>query len=470
MPEAPPADAEAADDAAPADEAAPPADEAAGDAAAAEPAPAGATTKELDERLKLLERRDEVTQEQAAEKAKTNPTVTAGREGIRIKSADGSSWIRVGGYLQVDGRFFTEDDDRPVTNTWQLRRIRPIFEGSVSNRFDFRIMPDFGLGTTVLQDAYVGWRFGATSALRAGKTKVPFGLERLQSAQDMLFVERDFVTNISPNRDIGLMLGGDPMEGLLNWSAGIWNGVPDGGSADLDTTNGKDGSARVFVQPFLRTASTAFRGFGIGVAATYGNSEGTPAAPGLPTYRTPGQQTLLTYRTDATATTPATAAGTTVASGSRKRVSPQVYWSIGRFGLLAEAARSYQEVTRDTSSTNLTADAWDATASFLLTDDVTSFKGVTPKKPFDPDAHTWGAFELVARAGAQREDANAFPFYSNPATSAEVARDRGFGANWYMSRNAKLMLDYIETRFEGGAAVGDREDERVIYSRFQVSF
>jgi phosphate-selective porin OprO/OprP len=438
----------------------------------AEPVPeTPPTPQELDERLKLLERRDEVAQEQTAEKAKTAPTVTTGREGIRIKSADGSSWMRVGGYVQVDGRFFTGDDERPTVNTWVLRRVRPIFEGSVANRFDFRVMPDFGLGTTVLQDAYVDWRFGATTRLRAGKTKVPFGLERLQSAQDLLFVERDFPTNIAPNRDIGLMLTGEPMDGLLNWSAGLWNGVPDGGSADADTTNGKDGHARVFVQPFLRTASTAFRGLGFGVAATSGTSEGTPANPGLPTYRTPATQTMFTYLTDATATTAATAAGTTVASGRRKRVSPQVYWSIGRFGLLSEYARSDQEVTRASSTTNLTNEAWDATASFLLTDDTASFKGVTPKKPYDPEAHTWGAFELVARAGAQRQDGNSFPFFANPATSAEVARDRGFGVNWTMSRNARLMLDYVETRFSGGAANGlDREDERVILSRFQVSF
>jgi phosphate-selective porin OprO/OprP len=42
--------------------------------------------------------------------------------------------------------------------------------------------------------------------------------------------------------------------------------------------------------------------------------------------------------------------------------------------------------------------------------------------------------------------------------------------NWTMSRNARMMLDVIETRFSGGAATGDREDERVILSRFQVSF
>ena len=445
----------------------PPAD---ADATATPPESTGPSSEELDERLKLLERKEEVAEEKAAELAKNAPTVTAGREGVQIRSADGATFLRLRGYVQADGHFYTDDEVRPNTNTFLLRRVRPIFEGQVSKYFEFRFMPDFAGGTTVLQDAWMDWKFTPATRLRAGKTKVPFGLERLQSALDILFVEREAVTSIAPNRDIGLMMTGEPLDGLVNWSAGIWNGVVDGGSSDADTGSGKDGSARVFVQPFLRTSSAAFRGFGIGVAATCGSNDGTPAVPALATYRTPGQQIFFTYRTDATATTPATAAGTTIASGRRKRVSPQLYWSIGRFGLLAEAARSDQEVTRDVSSTTLTNEAWDATASFLVTDDVTSYKGVTPKRPFDPDSDGFGAVEIVARAGAQRQDENSFPFYANPATSAEVARDRGVGVNWYLSRNAKLMLDYIETRFAGGAAGGDREDERVILNRFQVSF
>jgi phosphate-selective porin OprO/OprP len=433
--------------------------------------PEAPTNQELDERLRLLEREEEVAREQAAEKAKTAPTVTAGREGVQIRSSDGSTFLRLRGYVQADGQFYTADDDRPNTNTFLLRRVRPIFEGQVSKCFEFRFMPDFGLGTTVIQDAYMDWRFGSSTRLRAGKTKVPFGLERMQSALDILFAVREAATNIAPNRDIGLMMTGEPLDGLVNWSAGVWNGVTDGGSADADTGNGKEGSARLFVQPFLRTSSAAFRGFGIGVAATFGDNAGTPAIPALPSYKTPGAQTFFSYRTDATSTTTATAAGTTVASGRRERLSPQLYWSIGRFGLLAEYARSTQEVTRDLSSTDLTNEAWDAIASFLLTDDATSFKGVTPKKPFEPEAHGYGAVELVARAGAQRQDEHTFPFYADPARSAEVARDRGVGVNWYLSRNAKLMLDYIETRFAGGGPGGlDREDERVILNRFQVSF
>jgi phosphate-selective porin OprO/OprP len=440
-------------------------------AAQAEPGeeatPSGPTTEELEERIEVLERRQEVEEEKKADTSKAGGSVTAGRDGISIRSADGAYVLRFRGYVQADARFFTDDQDHPAINTFVIRRARPILEGTLANRFDFKIMPDFGLGTTVLQEAYMDWRLGGTARLRAGKCKAPFGLERLQSALDILFVERGLPTNIAPNRDIGMMLWGEPAEALVSYAAGIFNGVVDGGSADADNGNGKDGVARVFVQPFLRTSSFVWRGFGIGVAASDGDNTGVPATPALPTYRTPGQQTFFSYLTN----TPATAAGTVVADGHRERLEPQLYWSIGRFGLMAEDATSRQDVVLGTNSATLENEAWEVTASFLVTTDATSFKGVTPKKPLDPKAHQWGAWEIVARAGAQRQDKDSFPIYADPAASAEVARDRGIGMNWYPSRNAKLMLDVIETRFQGGAAAGaDRETERVILNRLQISF
>ena len=82
-----------------------------------------------------------------------------------------------------------------------------------------------------------------------------------------------------------------------------------------------------------------------------------------------------------------------------------------------------------------------------------------------------GRIRAGARAGALTIDKDAFPNFADPAKSARAARDRGFGVNWYLSRNFRFMLDYIETRFQGGAAAGaDREDERVILNRFQVAF
>jgi phosphate-selective porin OprO/OprP len=431
-----------------------------------------ATIEDLEQRLKILERKDELNKEQAAEKARQSPIVTAaGKDGFTIRTPDGASFLRIRGYIQADAQLYVRDNEAPLTDTFVLRRVRPVFEGTVARFFDYKFMPDFGAGTTVVQDAYMDWKFGKPVRLMIGKYKGPVGLERLQSAQDLLFVSRGLPTNLVPNRDLGLTLHGDPFDGILSYAAGIFNGVPDGGSADLDTNNGKEGAARLFVLPFKRTAIGALQGFGIGVAGTYGQNVGTPKSPGLSTYKTAGLYDFFTWLNDGTQATAPTAAGTTVGDGRRYRVSPQAYWYAERFGALAEYVRSTQDVERGAFSDTLTSEAWGVTVSFLLTPDAASYKGVTPKHPFDPDARAWGAFELVARAGALTVDKGAFPNFADPAKSARAARDRGFGVNWYLSRNFRFMLDYIETQFQGGAAAGaDRENERVILNRFQVAF
>src|SRR4029450_8093885 len=111
--------------------------------------------------------------------------------------------VRFRGYLHADARFFFEDDDRPNVDTFLIRRARPIFEATAFRIFDLRIMPDFGEGRTVLQDAYLDARFLDELKLRIGKLKEPFGIERLHSATDIRFIERGLPNNLVPNRDVG---------------------------------------------------------------------------------------------------------------------------------------------------------------------------------------------------------------------------------------------------------------------------
>jgi len=169
--------------------------------------------EELEQKLLILERQKEVEQEAAAGKAKDAGTVSAGKDGFVIKSADGDYLLKIRALVQADGRFWDGQETRPLTDTFELRRARPILEGTVGKLFDFRLTPDFAEGKSTLFDAYVDWRFAPWIRLRAGKFKPPVGLERLQSASDIDFVERALPTNLVPNRDVGLQLGGDVLEG-----------------------------------------------------------------------------------------------------------------------------------------------------------------------------------------------------------------------------------------------------------------
>jgi phosphate-selective porin OprO/OprP len=419
--------------------------------------------QELDQKIRVLDRKIEIDKEAAAEKAKTSGRATAGLDGFSLRSGDGDFVLKVRGYVQLDGRFWVNDEQKPQVETFLLRRVRPIFEGTVYKIFDFRVMPDFGGGTTVLQDAYLEGRFSPAFRVRAGKFKPPVGLERLQSATDLLFVERALPTNLVPNRDLGVQIGGDLAGGAVSYALGVFNGVPDGSSADTDTNNGKDVAGRLFFQPFV-TGSGPLKNLGFGLSASQGNQNGTPTSPNLAPYKTPGQQSFFSYRSDATA------AGTTIADGTRFRLSPQGYFYSGPFGLLAEYVISRQEVRRDATAARLEHKSWQVAGSWVIAGGQPSFRGVVPKAVFDPAAHTWGAFEIAARYSELKLDDATFPTFASPASSARSARAWAAGLNWYLNRNLRLLFDYETTRFQGGAATGDREDENIFFSRFQISF
>ena len=129
--------------------------------------------EELDQKIRVLDRKIEIDKEAAAEKAKTTGGVTADKSGFAIKSADGAYRLRIGGYAQLDNRLFLDEKQRSTVDTFILRRVRPILEGTVAKIFDFRIMPDFGAGQTVLQDAYVEGKFSPAFRVRAVSPSSP---------------------------------------------------------------------------------------------------------------------------------------------------------------------------------------------------------------------------------------------------------------------------------------------------------
>src|SRR5258705_11695470 len=117
-----------------------------------------------------------------------------------IESADGNTRLNIGLVAQTDGRFFVNEEPAP-TNTFLIRKARPMFTGRIMKYFDFKVMPDFGNGTSVLQDAYLEIRFSPAFRVRSGKDKVPVGYEWMIGDSYVVFPERALVTDLVPDRD-----------------------------------------------------------------------------------------------------------------------------------------------------------------------------------------------------------------------------------------------------------------------------
>ncbi|MDF0675270.1 MAG: porin [Nitrospira sp.] len=484
--------------------------------------------EEMDQEIRILKRKRELEQEAAESAKKTTPIVKASSSGFSLESADGNNVIRFRGLIQVDQRLMLEGasdirnrtDQRAgnldangfhdATDSWYLRRARPIIEGTLFGIYDFRFIPDFGMGTVRIFDAYIDARFHPAFKIRVGKYKPFVGLERLQSAADIKFIERSYVTNdLLPNRDLGITVHGDLFKARLNYAFGVMNGVNDAGN--IDTGFEFDGrpelQGRLFAEPFVNDDSV-LSGLGIGAAATYTDSSGernlnfTDTSPadatrnGLPSYLSASQNTFFRYNS------------TAVADGNRIRVSPQAYYYIGSLGIISEYAQVIQDVSLSTggsppaggagSNTVITPNtgktlhhqAWQVAVSYLLTGERASFRSVKPRQNFD-FGKGWGAWEVVGRYHEIVLDPDTFKnptgtsytgAYANLSESAQRARSWEVGVNWYLNQNARVALNYTQTRFTGGAGDGilpinaagtnvqDRPEEQTLFTRLQLAF
>jgi phosphate-selective porin OprO/OprP len=150
-----------------------------------------ARIEKLESELKILKRQIEIKTEDEDKKKAEAPIVTASsKEGFSIKSQDENFKLKVRGYVQADGRFFTDNKkDTGTTDVFTARRVRPIIEGTLFRDYDFHVLPSFDSGTAALQDAYIEYKYYPAAKVKAGKFKPPFGLERLQSITNISFIK-----------------------------------------------------------------------------------------------------------------------------------------------------------------------------------------------------------------------------------------------------------------------------------------
>jgi len=458
-----------------------------------------AQIQELDQKLRVLDRKQEIATEEAAAKQKTAPIVNVGDKGFGFKSADGQFEYKLRGLLQLDYRNIGGTAFPDAVDGFTARRIRPTFEGTVFGKYGFRFTPEFGENKSSVVDAYLDVKEDPAFQVRVGKFKPFVGLERLQSAADIKFIERSYVSNnILPNRDLGVSVFGDVLNKKVNYSFGVFNGVSDGGEATTtqDIDNGKEYTARLFTTPFI-DADNGLQGLGFGVATTYGQTKGSTSleyrgrisgvTSGLGTYKTPGQaNSFFSYQNTISTTTP-TDDKFVVANGQHLRWTPQAYYYKGPLGVIAEYAESSQAVARYigtgntatslTNSDTLNNYAWQIAASWLITGEEASFKGVKPFSPFKAGSEGgWGAFELLARFQENKLDQKASTYGDTLKGYALGARTFGVGLNWYLSDSSKLAINYDVTTLQdvtaGTLAKGALKDtrEQLVVARYQLVF
>ena len=128
--------------------------------------------------------------------------------------------------IQGDGRFFTSGDDKNVSSTFYLNKVRPILSGTLAKYYEFQIMPDFGQGKVVLQDGWLNIAYFPQAQFQLGKYKAPVNMERLQSDPYIEFIQRSEVLNLVPNRDVGAQIQRNLFNSRMTYQIALMNGVP----------------------------------------------------------------------------------------------------------------------------------------------------------------------------------------------------------------------------------------------------
>lgn len=429
--------------------------------AAADPAPVDDDERRADGRVQALA--GPVPDDPAAFAGDSGARALAGyRNGFFVRTADGDYRLRMNGYVQADSRWFADDATADDTDAFLIRRARIEFRADLFDRFELRLEPDFAGGSLTIPEASIEVDFARWLDVRAGKLRTPFGIERLQGASDLPFLERALTDNLIPGRDVGVRARGTVLGGGLEYALAVLNGVADGTNDDEDFNDGVDVVARLFATPWAPHMYSPLRGLGFGAAGTWGRDQGDPDDEDrLPSYETSGDRDF--FRWD----------GDSYADGDHYRVSPQMSWFEGPVGLLGEYVLSSQQVANDDVDERgrVSNQAWQVRTTWMLTGERATMEDVVPNAPFDFGGGDWGAFELALRWSSLDVDPEVFEKeFANPERSARHADALGMAINWYLNRHVALYLNYERTMFGGGAEDGDRPSEDAVLTRLQLKF
>jgi phosphate-selective porin OprO/OprP len=399
-----------------------------------------------------------------------SPILAGWQDGFFLKSEDGSFLLRITGQLQTDYRGYLNDVDKTDTDTFLLRRARLGIEATMLDYYEFRLLPDFA-GTalnTIITDAYMNVHYWDGLQLEVGKFKQPVSYEQLIQDRYVPTMERSMIDQLTPQRDVGVMVHGHEMcDNRFEYAVSVSNGEINGGTGNTDTNDGKDINARIAVRPFNSDDWDVLRHLQFGVSGSFGD-ENEPMSPTKLT--TPATVPWLVFTTG------------DMAEGQRTRLSPELAYFYHSFGFAAQYYREEQQIATSAAAkpVGVPFSGYYVLATYLLTGEERHeyTQQIAPLRPFgiaSPFASP-GAWEAVCRVS--RLDVGSEIFTDklvNPALYSSGATESTVGFNWYWNKWVRTQFNWEHARFDDPVALGtgthpltDHQD--TLYCRFQFIF
>ncbi len=363
----------------------------------------------------------------------------------KFETTDGKFKFALGGYVQEDVAFFSDDkNDHPDGTT--LRRARINVEGTILDDWGYKFENDFANNSSKVTDAFVSYSGLKPVKLTAGQFKEPFSLETLTSGRYTTFIERASLAAFAPSRNIGFAAStnGD------NWSATL--GTFRGNSSNAATDDeGTAITARAHFAPIAEKDMSIH----LGAAA----SHRTPDAPAdSAKFESRAETNLASIKS--------------VSTGTIKNVDSTNLFGLEAAGvwnsLSVQGEYVMADVNRQNGLADLSYNGWYTQASYFLTGETRNYdaaKGIfgktKPKSNFSLKDGGLGAWEVAARHS--NLDLN------DSTLSGGRMKNNTIGLNWYPNEYFRFIADYIMVDTDNSATVSN-DDPDVFTMRAQVDF
>jgi phosphate-selective porin OprO/OprP len=346
------------------------------------------------------------------------------KEGLNLVTLDEDFKLKIGGRLQTDWFFSSEDQDIKLDvgeqeDGVEFRRARIYFSGLIYDNVEYKLQLDFEGGDADFKDAYLALTDFPLGKLKMGHFKEPFSLDELTSSKYITFMERALPNALVPGRNTGFMIHNTCPQERMTTAIGVFRDTDNYGE-DVDD-GGYNVTGRITALPIYKDKGASL----LHVGAAYSNrkpddSYSFDASP----------EAHLAYDFVDTGS---------VAGDRVELLGLEAAWVEGPLSLQGEYIMA--DAGRFTGS-DVSFDGYYIQASYFLTGEHRKYKTtegafsrVKPKENYSRASGGSGAWEAKARySGLDLDDSN--------ITGGELDNIT-VGMNWYLNPNTKVMWDYV---------------------------
>ena len=451
----------------------------------------------LTKELVTLENQVNNNADYSESRKKDSPVVTAGEGGFGFKSADGKHAIALTGRVQSDYRTYAKANAQNA-DTFDLRRAYLTVSGKMYGDYDFKVSGDFAqqsndsaIKKTILDEAYFGINWWPQARLRAGQFNMPFGLENVTSDLFNDFTERAVTEALTPSKERGVMVHGNPIDGAYYGLA-----LSTGRGKNANNTDNQIDQPEVIGRGVVNLAKLAnIQNAVVHLGGSF--SHGYISGGQTTNSNTFANNTFLVGQGNASSQTEGrgitffTPTPITLTPGNdieRTRLGMEAALAYRSLKLQSEyITHNYSGVSGVNTSFDKDINAWYASANWLITGENYAdsylkdgtWGRIKPKNEFNLANGSVGAIVLGLRySGYDAAD------FSSGVGAVAIGTPTGSHAwtgavTWILNPNTRVALNYIDTQFDGGVitvkdnaatSVGTTSGEKAITVRGQFDF